>query len=61
MENQPLYNSAIIKTYIDYLEARYPDVNVSDALQFANINSYELTDRGHWLTQTQVNRFHEYL
>lgn len=61
MEEQPLYNSAIIKTYIDYLEACYPDVNVADALQFARINSYELTDRGHWLTQGQVNRFHEFL
>lgn len=61
MENVALYNSIIIKTYIDYLENNYPDVNTKELLAFANITNYELEDRGHWLTQEQVNRFIEYV
>ncbi|MFO7569829.1 MAG: PAS domain S-box protein [Smithellaceae bacterium] len=60
MKETPLYNSAILKNYIDYLETFHPDVNLKDVMAYANIHNYELTDRGHWLTQKQVNRFHEY-
>ncbi len=30
MENIPLYNSIVIKAYIDYLENNYPNVNTKD-------------------------------
>jgi PAS domain S-box-containing protein len=61
MENIPLYNSIIIKGYIDYLENNYPNVSIKELLAYSNINYYELEDRGHWLTQEQVNRFQEYV
>ena len=59
MKDIPLYNSIVIKTYLEYLETAYPDVNHSELLEYAGIANYEVEDRGHWLTQTQVNRFHE--
>lgn len=57
----PLYNSTIIKNYVEYLKANYPDVNLTEMLHYAGIDEYEVEDRGHWLTQTQINRFHEYM
>ncbi len=38
MENIPLYNSIIIKGYIDYLENNYPNVNINELLTYSNIN-----------------------
>ena len=57
--DKPLYNSIIIKNYIEYLNSEYPEINIEAMLVYAGITAYELEDRGHWLTQTQVNRFHE--
>src|SRR5271157_3355051 len=59
MQNIPLYNSVIIKSYIDYMEKYYPNVNTKELLTFSNITDYELEDRGHWFTQEEVNLFHE--
>ncbi|MCD4688517.1 MAG: HD domain-containing protein [Desulfuromonadaceae bacterium] len=60
-ENTPLYNSRLIDTYVKYIETAYPLVSVSEILAYSNIKSYELADQGHWLTQTQVDRFYEKL
>jgi len=61
MENIPLYNSAVLKIYIDLLEEKYPSIDINQLLEYANIAPYELEDRGHWLTQKQINRFHDFL
>ena len=61
MENIPLYNSVLLATYMDLLEAKYPQVNVQALLEYAKIAPYELEDRGHWLTQEQIDRFYEFL
>jgi len=61
MENIPLYNSMIIHNYLEYLKTDYPDINIEDLLNYAGITFQEVEDRGHWLTQRQVNLFHEYL
>ena len=61
MKNIPLYNSGLLATYFDLLEKKYPHVNVDGLLEYAKITRYELEDRGHWLTQEQVDRFHESL
>src|SRR5450759_547310 len=61
MENIPLYNSIIIKTYLEYLENSYPDLDIKQLLDYAGIANHEVEDRGHWLTQEQVNRFQKYL
>lgn len=54
-----IYNSRILKLYIDFLRDRYPDVNVDEILLYANVNKYELDDPGHWFNQQQVDRFYE--
>ena len=57
----PLYNTIIIKTYLEYLGKNYPNLDVKELLEYAGISNHEVEDRGHWLTQQQVNRFQEYL
>jgi PAS domain-containing protein len=59
--DEPLYNSRLLKNYIDYLREKYPSINISDLLSQAKITLYEIEDQGHWFTQVQVNRFHEVL
>lgn len=61
MTEKPLYNSLIIKNYLEYLKHHYPDADLKELLEYAGIANYEVEDRGHWLTQKQVNRFHEYI
>ena len=61
MGNEPLYNSIVIKTYLEYLENSYPDLDIKQLLDYAGIANHEVEDRGHWLTQEQVNRFQEYV
>ena len=55
----PLYNSRILKLYIDYLEKRHPLADINAILTFARIRKYELDDLGHWFSQRQVDRFQE--
>jgi PAS domain S-box-containing protein len=61
MENIPLYNSMIIHNYLEYLRNDYPDLDIEDLLKYAGITFQEVEDRGHWLTQEQVNLFHKYM
>jgi PAS domain S-box-containing protein len=61
MEDLPLYNSRLIKIYIEYLRKFYPQIEPSDILEYAGIESYELEESGQWLTQKQVDRFHDML
>lgn len=61
MDNIPLYNSIVIKTYIDYLEKAYPTLDIKQLLAHSNITTFEMEDRGYWFTQEQVNHFHESL
>ena len=61
MNDKPLYNSRVIITYLEYLKHKRPDINIEDLLSAAGIGSYEVEDEGHWLTQQQVNRFHDVL
>ncbi|MEN8244521.1 MAG: ATP-binding protein [Thermodesulfobacteriota bacterium] len=57
----PLYNSRITNTYLEYLAEHHPGVNVGQILKSARIERYEIEDAAHWLTQSQVNRFHDAL
>ncbi len=56
-----LYNSRIIKNWVEYLKIHYPDVDIAILLEYAGIKSYQLDDEGHWLSQNQIDRFHEKL
>jgi PAS domain S-box-containing protein len=57
----PLYNSRITNTYLEYLAEHHPGANVDQILTDAGIKRYEIEDPAHWLTQSQVNRFHDAL
>ena len=57
----PLYNSRIIKNWVEYLNRFYPNIDIVSLLKYADIKAYELDDEGHWLIQKQINRFHEML
>jgi PAS domain S-box-containing protein len=59
MEETQLYNSRIIKSYAEYFNLYLPELNLNPILDYAGITSYQLEDEGHFLTQTQIDRFHE--
>jgi len=61
MENLPLYNSTLLAPYLDLIEEKYPHVDIPDILKKAKISPYELADKGHWLTQAQVDSFNKHL
>ena len=61
MEDTPLYNSRIIKSYVEYLNRYLPGIDTASLLKYADIETYQLDDEGHWLTQRQSDRFHEIL
>jgi PAS domain S-box-containing protein len=59
MDDQPLYNSRIIRTYVEYLQRNYPDLAIDPILSQAEMTFSEVRDGAHWFTQRQVDRFHE--
>lgn len=61
MEEAPLYNTAIIKSFAEYISKYHPRLDMMPILDYAGITTYQLADEGHWLTQTQVDRFYEIL
>jgi PAS domain S-box/uncharacterized domain HDIG len=61
MEDTPLYNSRIFKNYIEYLNRYNPGIDIIPLLKYAGIETYQLEDEGHWLTQEQSDRFQEIL
>ncbi|MGP8153700.1 MAG: HD domain-containing phosphohydrolase [Smithella sp.] len=60
-DDTPLYNSRIINMYVEYLNRYLPDIDIVPLLKYAEIETYQLNDEGHWLTQKQSDRFHEIL
>jgi PAS domain S-box-containing protein/putative nucleotidyltransferase with HDIG domain len=61
MEEIPLYNSRIIKTYIEYLAKFHPNIDVNPILKDADISMHQLEDGGHWFTQQQCDNFQKTL
>jgi PAS domain S-box-containing protein len=60
-ENLAIYNSRIIKTYIEYLTIEYPHVAPDSLLEYAGMSREEVEDPAHWFTQNHVDRFQEVL
>lgn len=56
-----LYNSRIIDTYIKMLKKQHPEIDTGVALEYANMQGYEVADQSHWFTQLQIDRFYEKL
>ncbi|MCE5262780.1 MAG: HD domain-containing protein [Deltaproteobacteria bacterium] len=59
MEEPRLYNSRIIGTFLDYFKNARPDIDIPDLYLNSGITPYEVEDEGHWLTQRQVDDFHD--
>ncbi|MBN2438012.1 MAG: PAS domain S-box protein [Deltaproteobacteria bacterium] len=59
MNNNDLYNSRIIKNYVEYLRVNYPDIDIDNIIDYAKLTTYQMEDEGHWFTQEQIDRFHE--
>lgn len=57
----PLYNSRLIKNYVEYAKIYLPRIDIDSALQYAEITGYEVEDPAHWFRQHQVDRFNEAL
>ena len=55
----PLYNSRIVKIFLEYTAEYYPGVDTHSILEYAGITQYEVEDHAHWFTQVQVDRFHD--
>ncbi|MDO9530407.1 MAG: PAS domain S-box protein [Syntrophales bacterium] len=55
----PLYSSRITKSYVEYLDLHYPEIDADSALDYSGITRYQLVDQGHWFNQRQVDLFQE--
>lgn len=60
-QGQPLYSSRIVDTYIRLIKVKYNYINIEELLHFAGMETYQVEDEGHWFTQEQINRFHEWM
>ena len=57
----PLYNSRIIKIFIEYLERRYPTLDIEKILSCAGMARYSVDDQAHWFSQRETDRFYDVL
>lgn len=60
-ENIPLYGSRGVALYLKLIRQKYPDVDISKLLDYAEMEPYQVTDESHYFSQRQVNRFQEKL
>ncbi len=60
-DRTPLYNSGIIGNYINYLESHHGDLDTDELLRCSGLTRFDINDEGHFLNQTQINRFHRCL
>ena len=61
MQEPRLYSSRIISTYLEYFRDVRPEIDIDALLMDSCINTYEVEDEGHWLTQQQVDDFSDAL
>lgn len=59
--DKPLYNSRIVDNYIKLIRKQYSYINIDELLKYAGMETYQVSDEGHWFSQKQINRFHEKL
>ena len=60
-DGEPLYNSRLVKNYLEYVEKFYPEADIDGILNQSGISAYEIEDQGCWFSQQQVDRFREVL
>ena len=60
-ETTPVYNSRLIRVYLEFIQSKYPHIDRNDLLEHSGISKYEVNDKGCWFNQNQVDRFQEIL
>ncbi len=60
-EKSPIYNSRIIRAFIEFIGKKYPHIDRDYLLEYAKMTKYEVNDTGHWFNQKQGDRFYEIL
>ncbi|PNU20002.1 hypothetical protein C2E25_09440 [Geothermobacter hydrogeniphilus] len=60
-EEDPVYNSRILDTYVKFLKSKYPSIDLNTLLEHTGISADEIADEGHWFSQRQVDRFYDNL
>lgn len=53
-----LYSSRLLKLYLEYLHAYYPDVDRTALLENAGVQRFEIDDPDYWFSLRQLDRFH---
>ncbi len=59
--NKQLYNSRLIDNYLRLIKKKYPETDLNDLLDYADMKHYQVADQAHWFTQNQIDRFYEKL
>ncbi|RPI78858.1 MAG: response regulator [Desulfobacteraceae bacterium] len=57
----PLYNSRLIKNYIEYLRTAYPSLDIDSILTYSKLTIYQINDSGFWFTQQNADLLHDIL
>ncbi len=57
-DTAPLYNSRLMKIYLEFLIKNYPEVSIDAVLDAARMTRFEVEDPAHWFNQGQIDRFH---
>lgn len=57
----PVYNSILFNNYLRLFRSKYPNIDTDDLLDYSGIERYEVEDPLQWLTQTQHQRFFEWI
>ena len=57
-DQTPLYHSGILGNYINYLESHHVEIDTDALLHCAGLDRSDLSDKGRFLTQVQINIFH---
>jgi len=60
-KDQLLYNSRLVDAYLKLIKNRYSYLNVGDLLEYAGLQECDVADKGHWISQEQMDRFYEKL
>jgi two-component system, cell cycle sensor histidine kinase and response regulator CckA len=58
-ERERLYNIRIIRSYVEYIDKFYQDIDIDLIFEHAGLERSELADDGHWCSQSQVDRFQD--
>ena len=60
-DEMPLYNIRILRSYIEYVQNNYPEVDIDRVLEYAGVNRLQFNDHGYWCSQRQMNKLQEIL